>query len=101
MARYYLDKRLTLTGLIPGSVVGVWKSEDRHEYRTFQSQAVFLEQCQEDSVTFRVPDGELVVRVRNPGYHQSERRFHTSGVTDTMYISQTRDCIYANIPMEM
>lgn len=104
MARYYLNKRLTITGLIPGSMIGVWKSD--HKQRTFQqSQSVFLEQCQEDSVTFCVPDGELVVRVRNPGYYPSERRFHTSGVSGvidgSIYISQTRDCINANLPMEM
>lgn len=92
MVRYYLDKRLTLTGLIPGSIVGVWNCDD-HKQRTFQqNQAVFLERCQGDSVTFRVPDGELVVRVRKHEYYPSEQRFHTSGIIDgSMHISQTRD----------
>ena len=95
MARYYLDKKLTVTGLVPGSNVGVWKSEDvpvRPEQRQFQpSEEVFLQQCQRDSVTFRVPEGQLVIRVRNYRYHPIEQRFHTTEVIDgTMHFTQVR-----------
>ncbi len=92
MARYYLDKRMTITGLVPGSNVGVWKSNDPKQGTFDSTQAVFLERCQEDTISFRVPDGQLVIRVRKVKYFPVQQRFHTNEVTDSSFhVTQRRD----------
>lgn len=98
MARYYLDNELTIRGIVPGSVVGVWR-EDSDGNPDLDCE-LFRGKVDNETVSIPIPAGQadcLIVRVRK--YEMNGDRFRnfetpyyiTGGHDRTLEVAQIRD----------
>lgn len=92
MARYYLDKDFVVTGIIPGSMVGIWIQRDTGEPDT--DRQVFLGKVDEKELSVPVPNGtheNIFVRIRKPNWRSFETPYGLSGTDGTLAVQQERD----------
>lgn len=96
MARYYLDKDLTITGVVPGSTVGVWFhpsfDEEVPDSRLLQDRdtQVFVGTINEDTLSIPVPprEGTIFIRIRKNTYKTFEMPFYLNGSDGNVHVRQ-------------
>jgi hypothetical protein len=99
VARYYLDKDLVITGIIPGSMVGVWY-DPAHEIiptsRNLQEEdrRVFVGRVDDEQLTVPVSnrEGSIFIRIRREHFRTFETPFYLNGSSDgVVSVRQQRD----------
>ena len=98
MARYYLDKDLTITGIVPGSMVGVWFDPGdiiptSHSLQN-QHEQLFVGRVDDESLTVPLSnkEGSVFIRIRKEHFRTFETPFFLTGSDDGIVcVRQNRD----------
>ncbi len=80
MARYWRQqKNLVINGIVPGSTVGVWTTDNGDI-----DQKLFIERVHDEEVKVSVPrEHNILVRVRNVEFTPFETTIDTFGVDES------------------
>jgi hypothetical protein len=93
VARYYLDKDLLIEGIVPGSVIGVWRADS--EGNPDLDYQYFLGTATKDRIKIPIPAANnevLSIRVRKFEFRPIQTEYYINGDTDgILTVQQIQD----------